>query len=168
MKSEFEIAKIVKPRGLKGEMKVQFYSSDVARFSHLKEVLVAGVTHTAVKITAEGEYGYIQLADINSVEQAEALRGQMISASRDDLPKLGEDKHYIADMIGLAVYVGSECVGKLAEVLQYGSADVYVVKNSKGTLSFPALKQLIKNIDIEGGQILLDEVMFDRVVVYNY
>ena len=167
MKSEFEIAKIVKPRGLKGEMKVQFYSSDVARFSHLKEVRISGVTHRAVKITAEGEYGYIQLVDINTVEQAEALRGQMISALREDLPELGEDKHYIADMIGLAVYVGAECIGKLADVLQYGSADVYVVKTADGSLSFPALKQLIKSIDVEGGKIVLDEIMFDRVVVYN-
>ena len=61
MKSEFEIAKIIKPRGLKGEMKVEFYSSDVARFSHLKEVRISGVAHKVVQITAEGEYGYVQL-----------------------------------------------------------------------------------------------------------
>ena len=167
MKSEFEIAKIVKPRGLKGEMKVQFYSSDVARFSHLKEVRISGTAHQVLKITAEGEYGYIQLADINTVEQAEALRGQMISALREDLPELGRDTHYIADMIGLAVYVGGDCIGKLTDILQYGSADVYVVKTTDGSLSFPALKQLIKIVDVAGGKIVLDEIMFERVVVYN-
>ncbi|MCM1305810.1 MAG: ribosome maturation factor RimM [Bacteroides sp.] len=167
MKSEFEIAKIIKPRGLKGEMKVQFYSSDVARFSHLKEVYVSGVKHEAVKIVADGEYGYVTLDDVNSVEQAEAMRGKMICALREDLPKLGDDKHYIADMIGLAVYAGGDYIGKLTDVLQYGSADVYVVKSADGSLSFPALKQLIKEVDLEGGKIILDEVTFARVVVYN-
>lgn len=167
MKSEFEIAKIVKPRGLKGEMKVQFYSSDVARFSHLKEVLISGVAHKAVKITVEGEYGYVQLEGVNTVEQAEALRGQMICARRENLPKLQSDTHYIADMIGLAVYVGADMIGKLIDVLQYGSADVYVVKTSNGSLSVPALKKLINSVDLEGGKIVLDEITFERVVVYN-
>ena len=55
MKSEFEIARILKPRGLKGEMKVQFYSSDVARFYLLKTVRIDGVAHKLSKITAEDE-----------------------------------------------------------------------------------------------------------------
>ena len=167
MKSEFEIARILKPRGLKGEMKVQFYSSDVARFSLLKTVRIAGVAHKFSKITAEGAYGYIVLEDINTVETAEDLRGRMISARRDELPKLEEGKFYIADMIGLAVYVGSDYIGKLADILQYGSADVYVIKNDKQSLSVPAIKQLISSVDLENGKLTLDEVIFDRVVVYN-
>lgn len=167
MKSEFEIARILKPRGLKGEMKVQFYSSDVARFSLLKTVRIDGVAHKLSKITAEGAYGYIVLEDINTVEAAEDLRGRMISARRDELPKLEEGKFYIADMIGLAVYVGNDYIGKLADILQYGSADVYVIKNDKQSLSVPAIKQLISSVDLENGKLTLDEVIFDRVVVYN-
>ncbi len=167
MKSEFEIARILKPRGLKGEMKVQFYSSDVARFSLLKTVRIDGAAHKLSKITAEGEYGYIVLEDINTVEAAENLRGRMISARRDELPKLEEGKFYIADMIGLAVYVGNDYIGKLADILQYGSADVYVIKNDKQSLSVPAIKQLISSVDLENGKLTLDEVIFDRVVVYN-
>ncbi len=167
MKSEFEIARILKPRGLKGEMKVQFYSSDVARFSLLKTVRIDGVAHKLSKITAEGEYGYIVLEDINTVEAAEDLRGRMISARRDELPKLEEGQFYIADMIGLAVYVGNDYIGKLADILQYGSADVYVIKNDKQSLSVPAIKQLISSVDLENGKLTLDEVIFDRVVVYN-
>lgn len=167
MRSDFEIAKIVKPRGLKGEMKVQFYSSDVARFLQLREAYVSGVAHGIVKITAEGEYGYVQFSDVTTPEQAEALRGKMISVRREDLPNLSEGRYYIADMIGLAVFVGGECVGKLSDVLQYGSADVYVIKSDVGTCSVPALKQLIKSVDVEGGKIVLDEATFSRVVVYN-
>ena len=91
----------------------------------------------------------------------------MISARRDELPKLEKGKFYIADMIGLAVYVGNDYIGKLADILQYGSADVYVIKNDKQSLSVPAIKQLISSVDLENGKLTLDEVIFDRVVVYN-
>jgi len=167
MKSEFEIAMILKPRGLKGEMKVEFYSSDTARFSNLKEVRISGVAHAVEKLSAEGDYGYIKLADVNCVEDAEKLRGLMVCASRDSLPALEGGKQYIADMIGLDVQVSGNIIGKLSDILQYGSADVYVVRTTAGSLSFPALKQLIKKVDIKSGVIVLDEVVFDRVVVYN-
>lgn len=167
MKSEFEIAKIVKPRGLKGEMKVEFYSSDVARLSHLKRVKLDGVEYAIEKLSAEGQYGFIKLKDIATVEKAESLRGRLLYAKRSDLPELDSDKHYIVDIIGLSVIVGGDTVGVISDVLQYGSADVYVVKTDKGSLSFPAIKQVIKDIDIAGGKMTLDEVMFERVVVYN-
>lgn len=167
MRSEFEIAKIVKPRGLKGEMKVEFYSSDAARFSHLKTVSIDGAPHAVAKVTAESAYGYIQLEDVCTAEDAEKLRGKSVYAMREELPPLDNGKHYIVDMIGLDVVVGGESVGRLIDILQYGSADVYVVKSDKGTLSFPALKQLIQTVDLDGGKLVLDSDVFARVVVYN-
>ena len=167
MKSEFEIARILKPRGLKGEMKVEFYSSDVARLSHLKRLRLRETEYEVEKLTAEGAYGYVKLVGIDSVELAETMRGQLLYAKRDDLPKLAEDKHYIVDIIGLSVIVGGEVVGTITDVLQYGSADVYVVKSAQGSFSFPALKQVIKDIDVKNGKMVLDDVMFSRVVVYN-
>ncbi len=167
MRSEFEIAKILKPRGLKGEMKVEFYSSDVARFSHLKEVRISGAVRKVTKIVCEGDFGFIQLADVNDVDGAEKLRGQMVYASREALPPLDEDKHYIVDMIGMSVFVGADRIGTLSDIQQFGSADVYTVKTDSGTLSFPALKQLIVSVDVKGGKLVLDGTVFSRVVVYN-
>lgn len=167
MKSEFEIARILKPRGLKGEMKVEFYSSDTARLSHLKSVLLKDAHYEVERISPEGAYGFIKLKGVDSVESAELLRGQLLYAKRDELPPLPNGRHYIVDIIGLNVMVAGECIGTVTDVLQYGSADVYVVKTADGSLSFPALKQLIKQIDLEGGKIVLDDIMFPRVVVYN-
>ncbi|MBD5092153.1 MAG: 16S rRNA processing protein RimM [Clostridiales bacterium] len=167
MKSEFEIAKVVKPRGLKGEMKVEFYSSDVARLSKLKHVKLRDTQYEVEKLTPEGQYGFVKLKGIDSIEAAEAMRGQLIFARREDLPSLSEDKFYIVDIIGLSVIVDGGVVGTISDVLQYGSADVYVVKSAQGSFSFPALKQVIKEIDVKGGKMVLDDVMFSRVVVYN-
>ncbi len=167
MKSEFEIARIVKPRGLKGEMKAEFYSSDIARLSHLKKVKIRGVERDVERIVAEGQYGFIKVRDVNAAEEAELLRNEIVYANRNELPALPKDKFYIADMLGMEVVVDGDVIGTLADILQYGSADVYVVRTKDGSLSFPALKQVVKDIDFESGRIVLDGTTFSRVVVYN-
>ena len=107
------------------------------------------------------------LDGVDSVEKAESLRGKLVTCNRDDLPALDEGEHYIVDMIGLAVVVNGEVKGRISDILQYGSADVYVVKNGGVTFSFPAIKGVVKQVDIDGGKIVVDDFLFDRVVVYN-
>lgn len=167
MKSELTIGKVLKPRGLKGELKIETYSSDSARFSHLKQLKIDAKEYIVKNISLEGAIGYVTLDTIDDVDKAEALRGKFITAKRDDLPKLPDGKYYIVDMIGLDVVVGGEVVGEVCDVLQYGSADVYVVKNGNDSLSFPAIANLIKSVDLEGGKMVLDDMIFPRVVVYN-
>lgn len=167
MKSELTIGKVLKPRGLKGELKIEVYASDSARFSHLKRLKIDGIEYGIDRISPEGAIGYVSLEGIDTVEKAEALRGKLITANRNDLPKLPDGKYYIVDMIGLDVVVSGEVVGEVCDVLQYGSADVYVVKNGANSFSFPAISGLVKQVDLDLGKIVLDDMIFPRVVVYN-
>lgn len=167
MKSELTIGKVLKPRGLKGELKIELYASDFARFSHLKRLKIDGIEYGIDRISPEGAIGYVSLEGIDTVEKAEALRGKLITANRNDLPKLPDGKYYIVDMIGLDVVVSGEVVGEVCDVLQYGSADVYVVKNGANSFSFPAISGLVKQVDLDLGKIVLDDMIFPRVVVYN-
>ena len=167
MKSELTIGKVLKPRGLKGELKIEIYSSDSARFSRLKKLKIDGIEYAVEHISPEGAVGYVTLQGIDTVEKAELLRNKLIAANRNDLPKLPDGKYYIVDMIGLDVVVAGEVIGEVCDVLQYGSADVYVVKNGQESLSFPAIGNLIKQVDLENGKMVLDDMIFPRVVVYN-
>ena len=167
MKSELTIGKVLKSRGLKGELKIELYASDSAGFSHLKRLKIDGIEYGIDRISPEGAIGYVSLEGIDTVEKAEALRGKLITANRNDLPKLPDGKYYIVDMIGLDVVVSGEVVGEVCDVLQYGSADVYVVKNGANSFSFPAISGLVKQVDLDLGKIVLDDMIFPRVVVYN-
>ena len=167
MKSELTIGKVLKPRGLKGELKIELYASDSARFSRLKRLKIDEIEYCVDRISPEGAIGYVSLEGIDTVEKAEALRGKLITANRNDLPKLPDGKYYIVDMIGLDVVVSGEVVGEVCDVLQYGSADVYVVKNGANSFSFPAISGLVKQVDLDLGKIVLDDMIFPRVVVYN-
>ncbi len=167
MKTELTIGKVLKPHGLKGDVKIETFSSNPARFSVLKRLKLDGVEYKIRRLTLDGSFGTLGLEGVNDMDAAELLRGKMISVSRSDLPKLEAGNYYIADLLGIDVYVSGERIGEIIDVLQYGSADVYVVKTQDSTCSFPALKQLIRSVDIENGEMALDDMVFRRVVVYN-
>ena len=167
MKSELTIGKVLKPHGLKGEVKIETFSSNPARFCTLKKLKIDGVEYAVRSLRIDGTFGVLSLGGIEDANSAELLRGKMVSVLRADLPKLEEGKYYVADLLGLDVYVAGDRIGEIVDVLQYGSADVYVVKMQEGTCSFPALKQLIKSVDLENGKMVLDDMIFPRVAVYN-
>lgn len=167
MKTELTVARVLKPRGLKGEVKIETYLSNPSQISHIKKVKIDKQEYTVEHISLDGVFGYIKFLEINDADAADALRGKEITASKSDLPSLAEGEYYIADMIGLSVIVSGERIGEVVDVAQYGSADVYTVKSAQGTFCFPAIKGLIKQVDFQNGVIVLDGMLFDRVVVYN-
>ncbi len=167
MKSEFTVGKALRPRGLKGELRFELYTSDSTRFSKIKRAKLDGKTFNVEKISVEGDFAYIKFEGIETVEQAESYRGKSLVVERGELPKPQDGKVYIADIVGSDVFVDGDVIGELIDVLQYGSADIYVVKLQKGTVQVPALKELVKEIDVENGKIILDGYVFRRVAVYN-
>lgn len=167
MKSELTIGKVLKPHGLKGDVKIETFSSNPARFSSLKKLKLDGVEFEVRRLTLDGAFGTLGLKGVDDMDSAERLRGKMISVSRADLPRLEAGSYYIADLLGIDVFVAGERIGELVDVLQYGSADVYVVRTVGGTCSFPALKQVLKSVDVEKGEMILDDMIFNRIAVYN-
>ena len=169
MKTEFLVGKALRPRGLKGELRFELYTSDPTRFCSVQQFKLGDTAFNVEKISVEGDFAYIKFAGINTVEEAEKYRGKNLYANRSELPKLKGDKVYIADIIGSDVIVDGDNIGELVDVLQYGSADVYVVKllDKTGTVNFPALKEVVRSYDVEKGEIILDGRFFERVAVYN-
>lgn len=168
MKSDFTIGKALRPRGLKGEMRFELYTSDPSRFNSLRTAKLGGIPFEIEKVSAERDFAYFKFVGIDTAEEAEKHRGQTLVVDRAELPPPKEGTHYIADLIGLDVIVDGERIGELVDVLQYGTADVYMVKLiGEGSVNFPALKEVIRSIDIEKGEIVLDGYFFNRVAVFN-
>lgn len=167
MKTEFTVGRILRTRGLKGVVKAEAYSENAARLTSLSRMRVGGREYAVEDMSAEAEFLYIKLAGVDTPEAAEALRGKELKVLRADLPAPPEGRHYIADLLGSDVIVDGDRIGELTDILQYGSADVYVVRTAEGSVSFPAIKELIRDIDSEKGVITLDGRIFARTAVFN-
>ena len=74
-----------------------------------------------------------------------------------DKVTLKEDEYFIADLIGLlALSDEGEDLGTLAGVMQSAANDVYVIrKPGADDLLIPAIRECVRQVDLENGQITL-------------
>lgn len=159
MDKYFEIGQIVNTNGLKGIVKVKPFTDDIKEFetfeniyvqkkAELMEFKIESVRYTKNMVL-------LKLKGIDNIESAEALRNLYIKVRREQLPKLQENSYYIVDLLECEVVtVNGEVLGKMDDVFNTGSNDIYVVKNEEGKqILLPAIKEVIKNVDIPNRKI---------------
>lgn len=180
MKREhLRIGVVVKPQGVRGEVKVQILSDTPQRFEKLECVLFE-LDGTLSERNVESAYvrggaAFMKLEGVHSREQADALRGAYLCVSRTDAITLPPGHHFICDLVGCNV-LDSEgrALGVLRDVLQYGTADVYVIRPQEGAagksqtgLMVPALKRLLVRVEPEQQRIVLDAGVLEEVAVWD-
>jgi 16S rRNA processing protein RimM len=150
----FRIGYIANTVGIKGELKVLLISNIPERFKDLKECYIhTGTVRLQVEVERYRHYkkGYIALKlkgydDANSVS---AFKGKYLEVDRENLAQLSEGQYYVFDIIGCKVLDSDGSVlGEVTEVISPGANDVYVVKGPRGEILIPAVKDMVKSIDI--------------------
>ncbi|HVJ47898.1 ribosome maturation factor RimM [Desulfitobacterium sp.] len=151
--NEVLIGEVIKPHGVQGELKVYPITSNPQRFKSLEKVILeqAGVIRTfkVLKARVQQDEVYLTLEGIETREEAEKLRGVAVKIDRTDVPPLKEGWYYF-ELEGMQVFEGEVCLGVLTQVIETGSNDVYLVKGEKGEICVPALKSVVKKVDVPG------------------
>ena len=156
------IGQIVNVHGIKGEVKVYPYTDDVEYLSNkLKKVFLDERLKETFKAACRAQKGMLLMciSGIDSVEKAEALRNKYIYISDDTLDKLEEDNYYVKDLIGCDIIdiKNDEILGKLDYIFNTGANDVYEVTTTSNTKVYlPAIKQVIKKVDIKSRKIYVE------------
>lgn len=161
MQEFLEIGQIVNTFGIKGMVKVKPFTDDITRFDNLEKVYV--VTNKTKKqyeieeAKCHKDMILIKFKGIDKVEEAELLRNSYLKVDRNDEPELEEGTYYIVDLIGLDVYSDEgNLLGKLDDIFNNGSCDIYVVKDELGKqLLLPAISDVIKEINLEAKRIVV-------------
>lgn len=159
MQEFLEIGQIVNTFGIKGFVKVNPFTDNINRFDDLKKVYIKNKSQKYELEIEEVKYHknmvLIKFKGIDKVEDAESLRNSYILVNRKDEKDLDEGTYYIVDLLGLDVYTDEdELLGKLEDIYNTGSNDIYVVKDELGKqVLLPAISDVIKNIDIKNKKI---------------
>ena len=155
MEEYFEIGQIVNTSGLKGILKIKPFTDDIKKYSNLKTIYIktkSGLTEFKIEqVRYVKNMVMLKLAGIDTVEEAEKYRNLYIKILRDQEEELEEGSYYVVDILGCKVNTdANQELGKIVDVFQTGSNDVYVVKDEQGKqILLPAIKQVIKNVDIK-------------------
>ena len=167
------IGQVLRPQGIKGQVKVRPDTDDPERFDDLENVfmkqgdLYQPVSVDEVSVRDDGVY--LRLNGASTRDEAEKQRNWMLYVDRAHAVELGEDETFICDLIGCkAVDTQGNELGKVKDVLQPGGNDVYVIKTPKGDMLLPALKHVIPTVDVENGFIVVDEKRLTEVAVCDW
>lgn len=156
MKEYISIGQIINSHGVKGELKIFPLTDDLKRFIGLKKVYIDGTLRNVIWAKPAADRVILKIEGIESLEQALLYKNKYIEVNREDAVKLKEGNYFIADIIGCIVYdtLNNE-LGKVTEVLQTGSNDVYIVKGGSKDLLVPALKTVVQSIDVLEEKIII-------------
>jgi len=147
------IGKVVKPFGVKGEMKVEPLTDFPERFNGMKRVTLVSPAGNEKVCTVRssrsaGKAAYLLLEGYDSPEKAKSLNGWLIKVPQEEAVPLPEGRYYWFELIGMdVVSEAGEKLGTITEIFETGSNDVYVMKSGKKEVYLPATKEVIKQVD---------------------
>lgn len=143
------IGTIVAPQGLRGELRVYPNSDFPERFEEPGQRWLQKPGDTAPQpvellngrfIHGKGIYA-VQLAGVNSREEAEALRDANLLVPESDRPELGDDEYHVLDLINLEVFnqLTNEAIGTVIDVIPAGNdlLEVKLYKQPVATTTTP-------------------------------
>ena len=173
------IGKILKPQGIKGEVKVMPLTDDLDMLSKIKAVYIGGIGRVdgTSRVDGMGEFvavkhcivrggeAYILLAGVNTRNDAELLRGKELYIGKADV-KLKKGVYYVKDILGCRLFDSDgTLLGVVTQIDNFGSADVYTAENEGRVFRFPFIKALKAKIDLENKAVTVDKKTFEEVCV---
>ena len=165
MSQEFIIiGKVVSTQSNKGEVNVLPLTDSIDRFKNLATVFLRNKNGQTVvnieKIRIKKDMVVLKLKDIENIEEAKTIVGSFLEVERKNAVKLPKDTYFIFEIIGLEVYTEDNLfLGKVENVISTGSNDIYIVKDkNKKELFIPAIREVVKNINLEKKRITINMV----------
>ncbi len=165
------IGLILKPHGIKGEVKVKPVTDFPERFLKLKRAFLVSVHGARKEISIEKakvlrDIVLLKIRGIDSISEAEKYRGDEIVIMPEDRFKLPPDYYYESDLIGMQVVLShGEMIGTIVDVQSYPAQDLLIVKTGSGReILLPFVKEIVPELLPEEGKVIVNNIsgLFDE------
>ena len=163
IKNYLELGQIVSTHGIKGEMRFNPWCDKPEFVKKFKTLYFDKNGEKSIKVKAARPHGnmvILMLEDIDTVEKAQALKNTVLYMKRADahLPK---GTWFVQELFDCTVIDDNngKVLGTIVDVSETGANDVWHIKTPKGDeVLIPAIKQVIVNVDVEKGEILINPI----------
>ena len=157
---------VLKPVGIKGQVKIQAYTSSPEALINFKKFFLSNNTAITLKNPKVNEKGFVVsfiegFVDRTSVEQ---FHLQKLYVQRKDMEDLSEDEYYLEDLANLEVInQNNETIGKVLAALDYGAGAFLEIRLDGAKIAtLPFNKHSILDVDLENGVIKIDQTFLLR------
>lgn len=155
------VARIAKPRGIKGEAIADLLTDFPERFDGLETVTAVMPDESRRELTIERHWfqsGRIVLkfVGVDSIDEAETLRNAEICVSEDEAVDLEEGEFFDWELAGCSVEtVAGNQIGTVRELMRTGGTELLVVDGTKEFL-IPFAEAICIEVDVEKKKIVID------------
>lgn len=140
-----EAGEIVSTHGVHGECKVLPWVDSPEFLLEYSRVRIDGKEYAVESCRVQKTCNLYKLRGIDTVEDAQKLRGKTVELYREDTPS---ELIFSGELIGMHVFAGKKEIGLIREVLDYPGNKVYIVKGTESYM-IPAVKAYILSTDID-------------------
>ncbi len=159
-KSCFELGKIVKPQGLKGEVYATIDSDDPENWLNLDFIFIelrGGLAPFKVEtIFLNKEGAIIKFEEIENLDQASELKGKKLFLPLELLPEVKEGQFYYHDIIGYEIKnEKGESFGKVDNIITDIPQPVLIFFIDGKEILAPFIDETIKAINHERKSVIV-------------
>lgn len=165
------VGKIGRSIGRDGSLTIVSLTSFPSRFKKMKTFFLTKDKKVPFELTAEKvevteSRITVKFKDFDTDEKAKVLTGYRITVHKNDRVIPPKGTYFIEDLLNCEVFdQKGELIGKMKDVMEQYSNDIYVVDHKGHEVLIPAVSQFIKDIDIENKRInasLIDGMLPDE------
>jgi len=150
------IARLIRSRGNRGELICEDLSDDPARFSEGARVFIRDSMDQHGEYLLEKVWRHkgrliLKFRGVDTISDAEALRGCNVQLTEDEIGPPPEDEHFYSDLIGCQV-VDAETdrsIGEVENILEPGGALLLQVDAGGREVLIPFVRDICVEIETE-------------------
>lgn len=156
------IAKIVRTRGLKGEVVADLLTDFPERFEVLDEITAVRESGERFELKIEKFWFQngrviLKFVGFDSIESGETLRNVEICVPESEAVELEEDEYFDWELAGCKVEtVSGELIGNVRELMRTGGTELLVVEGEAKEFLIPFANAICIEVDIENKLIKVD------------
>ena len=157
------LARILRPRGLRGEVVAEILTDFPERLPKLREVWLADGRSAPRRVRVQrcwlspsgGGQAVFHFADSNCMEDAERLRGLEVQVPIEQRAQLAAGNYFVSDLIGCVVWEAgaSSALGSVRDVEFPGGAPLLAIDTNKGEVLVPLAAEFCTHIDVKAKRI---------------
>jgi 16S rRNA processing protein RimM len=147
--------------GVQGELRIKSFCAqpdDIETYNPL--LSEDGKRSFVIALIRPMKNGFVaRITDVETKEQADALKGTQLFARRDQLPSLPDDEYYYSDLTGIDVFdTGGVALGRVKSVQNHGAGDLLEVQlpNASSTVFVPFTQAIVPTVDLAARRIVAD------------
>ena len=164
MNKKIPLGEILKPHGIKGELKILFYNEESKSLQKNQKVFLESPQKNIIEYKIERIFysfrkNRIKFFDINTIDEADDLRGYIVNVDRNDLPKINDSEYYLIDLVGYSLIDKSNNnYGKVIEVLALPANSVLNISKDDKEYLIPLIDDVVLEVDQNQEVIIIDPI----------